>query len=194
MTDDTPSKRTDPRRVDHAPPPAFDDATPNATDDPDAALERLASMGAGAAAEPAPLPPSPAVSGYSGPSPDRPVRQMGSSQRTPRARPRPAGAPGSTRRVARIAAPIVFLIAVMAFIGIVVQSGVMGGSEEPTPTPTVTATKNATATRKYVIKSGDSMSSLAERFNTSVTTLQELNPDLSATTLVVGTTILVPKQ
>lgn len=193
MTDETPSERTDPRPVDGAPPPpAFGDATPDATDDPDAALERLASMGAGTAAEP--LPPSPAVSGYSGPSPGRPARQMGSSQRTPRARPRPAGGPGSTRHVARIAAPIIFLIAVMAFVGIVVQSGVMGGSEEPTPTPTAKATKSATATRKYVVKSGDSMSSLAERFDTSVATLQQLNPDLSTTTLVVGTTILVPKQ
>ena len=46
--------------------------------------------------------------------------------------------------VARIAAPVVFLVAVIALVGIVVQSGVMG-SDTPTPTPTVKATKTSKA-------------------------------------------------
>ena len=105
---------------------------------------------------------------------------MGSSQRTPRSRPRPAAGPRSTRIVARIAAPVVFLVAVIALIGIVVQSGVMS-SDEPTPTPTAKATKaggSTTVTKKYVVKSGDSLSSIAVRFNTTTSELQTLNPDL----------------
>ena len=120
---------------------------------------------------------------------------MGSSQRAPRSRPRPAAGPKSTRVAARIAAPIVFLIAVIALIGIVVNSGVMS-SDEPTTTPTVNATKaggSVKVTKKYVVKSGDSLSSIAVRFNTTTSELQTLNPDLG-NTLVVGTRIVVPNQ
>ena len=88
-----------------------------------------------------------------------------------------------------------FLIAVIALIGIVVQSGVMS-SDEPTPTPTVKATKaggSTSATKKYVVKSGDSLSSIAVRFNTTTSELQTLNPDIG-NTLVVGTRIVVPNQ
>jgi LysM repeat protein len=151
-------------------------------------------MGTDKAAEPAPLPPAPAVSGFSSPPAGRPARPMGSAKRTPRARTRPAGGPSSTRIVARIAAPVVFLVAVIALIGIVTQSGVLSDSPEPTATPTAKATKSTSVTKKYVVKTGDSMSSIAERFNTSVDELQALNPDLSATTLVVGTRIVVPRQ
>jgi LysM repeat protein len=96
--------------------------------------------------------------------------------------------------VARIAAPGVFLIAVIAFVGIVVQSGVLNGSTEPTVTPTAKATKNTSITKKYVVQSGDSWSSIAARFNTSIDDLQALNPELSATTLTVGVRIVVPRQ
>jgi LysM repeat protein len=94
--------------------------------------------------------------------------------------------------VARIAAPVVFLIAVIALVGIVVQSGVMSGSTEPTPT--VKSTKSTSVTKKYVVQSGDSWSSIAARFDTSVDDLQALNPELSSTTLVVGVRIVVPRQ
>jgi peptidoglycan endopeptidase LytE len=96
--------------------------------------------------------------------------------------------------VARIAAPVVFLVAVIAFVGIIVQSGVINGSAEPTVTPTVKATKATVATKKYVIQSGDSLSSIAERFGTTVDVLVTLNPDLSPTTLRVGTRIVVPRK
>jgi LysM repeat protein len=121
---------------------------------------------------------------------------MGSSRRTPKARPRPAGT-GSSRAIARIAAPIVFLVAVIALIGIVVNSGVLSGSDEPVVTPTVKATSTrggATVTKKYVVKSGDSLSSIAVRFKTSTAELQDLNPDLSGSTLQVGERIVVPAE
>ena len=74
----------------------------------------------------------------------------------------------------------------------------MGDSAEPTPTPTVKATKTkggTTArrgTRKYTVKSGDTLSGIADRFDTSISALEELNPDLSASTLAVGDKIVVP--
>ena len=188
MTDETPKKSTVRRPSDAGAAP------PGGSDDPDSALERLASMGAGKAAEPAPVPPAPAVSAYTSPPPGHPSPPMGSAQRTPGAPPRPAGRPSSTGYVARIAAPVVFLIAVIALVGIVVQSGVMDGSTEPTATPTVKATKSTSVTKKYLVQSGDSWSSIAERFNTSVDKLQALNPDLSTTTLVVGIRIVVPRK
>ena len=197
MTDETPKKRT---RRRPAPAggttPASDSAAPGAgsPDEPDAALERLASMGSDEAVRPAALPPTPAVSSYSSPPPGQPARPVESTQRTPRARPRPAGRASSNRITARVAAPVVFLIAVIALVGIVVQSGVMNDSGEPTSKPTPNATKSTSVTKKYVVKSGDSWSSIAQRFNTSVGELRALNPDLSASTLVVGVRIVVPRQ
>jgi LysM repeat protein len=145
------------------------------------------------AAGPAPLPPNPAVDSFGPPPSSRSRRPVGSSQRAPRSRPRPAASPGSTRSVARIAAPVVFLIAVIALIGIVVDSGVMS-SDKPASTPTTTTTKAGTSvTKKYVVKTGDSLSSIAVRFNTTTSELQTLNPDIG-NTLVVGTRIVVPRQ
>jgi LysM repeat protein len=96
--------------------------------------------------------------------------------------------------VARIAAPVVFLVAVIALLGIVVNSGVLS-ADEPVVTPTVKATKaGEKTTKKYVVKAGDSLSSIAVRFNTSSAELQELNPDLGGSTLRVGERIVVPAQ
>jgi LysM repeat protein len=206
VTDETPENRT--RRPRPVPP---GDAPPSsapgvAPDDPDAALRRLESMGAPRQASPSPppssfppdpLPPQPAVDSFGAPPPPRSQRPMGSSKRTAKVRPKPAGS-RSSRMVARIVAPVVFLVAVIALLGIVVNSGVMGGSDEPVTTPTVKATKTtnsgAKTTKKYVVKSGDSLSSIAVRFNTSTTELQDMNPDLSGSTLVVGQRIVVPAQ
>ena len=198
MSDETPQKRT--RR----PRPVTPDGTPPASpppggvEDPDDALRRLESMGTpGAAASPppdlGPLPPAPVIDSFGTPPPPRSQRPLGSSRRTSKApRPRTAGSKTS-RAAARVAVPIVFLVAVIALIGIVTKSGVIGGSTA-TPTPTTTSTKSGSVTKKYVIKSGDSLSSIAVRFNTSTEELKQLNPDLQdTTTLVVGTRIVVPR-
>jgi LysM repeat protein len=96
--------------------------------------------------------------------------------------------------VARIVAPVVFLVAVIALAGIVVNSGVLS-ADEPVVTPTVKATKaGGKTTRKYVVKAGDSLSSIAVRFNISTAELQDLNPELSGSTLQVGERIIVPAQ
>jgi hypothetical protein len=153
-------------------------------------------MGApGAEPGPAPLPPKPVVDAFSGPPPGRRPRPVSGAKRQPRARTRPVGGSRSTRMAARIAAPVVFLVAVIALIGIFVQSGVMS-ADEPSPTPTVQATtgSGASVTRKYVVQSGDSLSSIAARFDTTTSKLLELNPDLSGSTVIVGQRIVVPRQ
>ena len=181
MSDETPNKRT--RR----PRPVTPDGTPPASppaggvEDPDDALRRLESMGtpaktAGPSADPEPLPPAPVVDSFGTPPPPRSQRPMGSSRKSSRApRPRPAGS-RSTRMAARIAVPVVFLVAVIALVGIVVNSGVMGGSDTPTPTPTAKSTKAGSVTKKYVVKTGDSLSSIAVRFNTSTAELHPAQP------------------
>lgn len=198
MTDERPKNRT--RRPRSVPPEgaATPPVPPDAgADDPDGALRRLESMGAPVAAVPPagpdPLPPMPAVDSFGPPPVSRALRPMGSSKKTSRARPRPA-ASRSSRMVARIAAPVVFLVAVIALLGIVVNSGVLS-ADEPVVTPTVKATKaGEKTTKKYVVKAGDSLSSIAVRFNTSSAELQELNPDLGGSTLRVGERIVVPAQ
>ncbi|NLE21477.1 MAG: LysM peptidoglycan-binding domain-containing protein [Actinobacteria bacterium] len=99
---------------------------------------------------------------------------------------------------ARVAAPVVFLVAVIALIGIVVNSGVLGGGGDATPGSAATATQSGggaqTKTKKYVVHEGDSLSSIADRFGTTTTRLMELNPDLNGTTVVVGQRIVVPAK
>ncbi len=182
MTDETPEERAAAGQ-----PPLAD------PDDPDAALRRLESLGSPgtppAHTGPAPLPRDPVVDPFMEPRP------VSGAKRTPRARPRPAGGSHSSRMAARIAAPVVFLVAVIAFVGIVVNSGVM---DEPAPTPTVKATKTkaggTASAKKYVVQDGDSLSSIAVRFKTTTAELKALNPDLSGSTVVIGQRIVVPAQ
>jgi peptidoglycan endopeptidase LytE len=102
--------------------------------------------------------------------------------------------------VARIAAPVVFLVAVVVLISIVSQSGVFEGKTKPvvTPTPTATKTKSGgsvtpTEYKVYVVKSGDTLSGIAVKFNVSASEIEALNPKLSSSTLVVGAKVKVPK-
>jgi LysM repeat protein len=72
-------------------------------------------------------------------------------------------------------------------------------SDTPAPTPTVKATKTSTGTtttvtKKYVVQSGDSLSSIAQRFGTTTSEILVLNPDLSGSTVVVGQRLVVPRQ
>lgn len=205
MTDDTSQNKPRRRR------PADAAATPRprrsaadepaaaapAADDPDAALQRLESMGGSGRGRPA-SPPASSASVPAATAPTASSRPMTSATKAPRSRPRPAATSGSTRIVLRIAAPVVFLVAIIALVSIAMQSGIVGGATDvsPTPTPKVTKTKGgqstSAGTKKYAVKSGDSLSAIAARFGTSVSEIQALNPELSASTLVVGEKILVP--
>lgn len=188
-------------------------------DDPDAALERLQSLGskpsasAKSASKSASIPSRPASTpSRSGPQPSRsgpqpsgsgpqPSRSASSPSRSaspppPRVR-RPAAPRGGA---ARYIAPAVFLLAVIVMISLAVQSGVIGGDDDKaavSPTPKASVTKKATAkpstgTKVYVIKSGDTLSAIAVKFGTSVSAIQELNPDIDTSTLVVGDKIKIP--
>ena len=102
--------------------------------------------------------------------------------------------------IARIAAPAVFLVAVVVLLSIVAQSGVIGGKAEPvvTPTPAATKTKSGgnakpTGYKLYVVKSGDTLSGIAVKFGVSTSEIEALNPKISSSTLVVGTKIKIPK-
>jgi LysM repeat protein len=160
-----------------------------ADDDPLAALERLQSLTSATAAASVMDAPS---------APSRVRRPTTLSSRA--SRPRPAAAPRAGRIVARVAAPAVFLVAVVVLLSIVFQSGVIGGKVEPvvTPTPAATKTKsggNATQSgyKFYVVKSGDTLSGIAVKFGVSTSEIEALNPKISSSTLVVGTKVKVPK-
>jgi len=164
-------------------------ATPPADDDASLeALERLQALAPGA----------PVASQSPEAARLAPLRTSDTARGLLRPRTRPAAAPGTGRVVARIAAPVVFLVALIILLSITFQSGILGGAHESavTPTPTVTKTKGAHATsattRKYVVKRGDTLSAIAVRFNTTSSVIEDLNPDMSASTVVVGQKIIVP--
>jgi LysM repeat protein len=129
-----------------------------------------------------------------------PLRTSSAARDQGRPRTRPAAAPGTGRVVARIAAPVIFLVAIIILLSITFQSGILGGSSTSvvTPTPNVVKTKggNTTSatTKKYVVKSGDTLSGIAVKFNTTSSDIEALNPNMSTSTLVVGDRIIVPRQ
>jgi LysM repeat protein len=94
----------------------------------------------------------------------------------------------SPRRVwaARLIAPLAFFGAATIFI-VLIQAGLNGGSSEAATTtsvptvnaPTTTAPATNTGPRKkkfYRVKSGDTLESIAAKFNTTVDDLLALNP------------------
>jgi LysM repeat protein len=96
----------------------------------------------------------------------------------------------SPRRVwaARLIAPLAFFGAATVFI-VLIQTGLNGGSSEAGTTtsaptlsaPTTTATTTNSGPRKkkfYRVKSGDTLESIAAKFNTTVDDLLTLNPDV----------------
>jgi nucleoid-associated protein YgaU len=200
MTDDANDKQPQPRRRRRAPEDAASaaggrerGASPPAAadDDPMAALERLQSLTSATAASPvSDVPPATDAPPAGAPRPASLARRP--------SRLRPAAAPRPDRMVARIVAPIVFLVAVVILLSIVLQSGVIGGKTEPvvTPTPATTKTKGGGTSsnyKLYTVKSGDTLSAIAVKFDTTTSEIEALNPKISGSTLVVGTKIKVPK-
>jgi LysM repeat protein len=107
----------------------------------------------------------------------------------------------SPRRVwaARLLAPLAFFGAATIFI-ILIQTGLNGGSTDTTTTasPTVSAptTTAPTTTGKkkkhiYTVKSGDTLESIAAKFNTTVDDLLTLNPNVDPLALSPGEKIRV---
>src|SRR6266545_4771822 len=110
----------------------------------------------------------------------------------------PAGREMPPRRqresLARYAAPAVFLAAITVAV-LLVRAGLnrdgASGSTTAVPVSTAAATPGRKPARKpkkqfYVIESGDSFGTVAEKFGTSVEALQALNPGVSSNALTVG--------
>lgn len=99
---------------------------------------------------------------------------------------------------ARLAAPLAFFGAATIFI-ILLQAGLNGGSTDTTTTasPTVSAPTTTAPTttgkkkRVYTVKSGDTLESIAAKFNTTVDDLLTLNPDVDPLALSPGERIRV---
>ena len=97
---------------------------------------------------------------------------------------------------ARLVAPLAFFAAATVLI-LLVQSGLSAGdSENGTTLATPTgATTGATTTegprRRYRVQRGDTLESIAQKFDTTVEALIELNPDLDPLALRPGQRIRV---
>jgi LysM repeat protein len=99
---------------------------------------------------------------------------------------------------ARLVAPLAFLAAAITLI-LLVQSGLSADDSETgtraTPTTTATETGGTTTVaakrRRYRVKEGDTLESIAERFSTTVEALIELNPNIDPLALSPGQRIRV---
>lgn len=97
--------------------------------------------------------------------------------------------------VAHYAAPVAFLLGVTIAV-VLVHSALNGGGGKTTTTlgPVTTATARAATTtrasgtkkRFYVVQSGDTFGTIAEKEGISVEQLQALNPGTSSNALRVG--------
>jgi hypothetical protein len=89
-----------------------------------------------------------------------------------------------TSWIPRILAPLA-LVAVVIAVFVIVNSyddsGKSGGGET-----TVASDKKGEIPKTYVVESGDSLTSIAEKFDISVSRIERLNPDIDAQTLNEG--------
>lgn len=90
----------------------------------------------------------------------------------------------------RFLAPLA-LIAVIVAGFLVVRAADRQTDDKGTATTVTTTRKHRSTRRKskarfYVVKAGDNLTLIAERTSVPLETLQQLNPDLDASTLSVG--------
>ena len=97
------------------------------------------------------------------------------------------------RSPARLLAPLALVGFVVALLVVVNSTtgdgGSTAGSAKPAATATATPTKKQKARklrRRYVVKPGDTPSSIAEKTDVSLAQIQALNPNLDDQTLSVG--------
>lgn len=77
------------------------------------------------------------------------------------------------------------LLAVLLAVVLVVQSGT--GDEAVTPVAGATTEQTPAKGRKtYTVRSGDSLSQIAQRYDLTVDQLQELNPDVDPQAIRAG--------
>jgi len=120
--------------------------------------------------------------------------------------------PGRRRELTRFGAPALFLLAVTIAV-LLVKAGLDNGSQEQTaatptttertttaaPTTTITLTDTPTVgtttapanAQYYVIESGDTLGSIATKYDTTVDELMTLNPGIDPSALQPGQRIRV---
>lgn len=84
--------------------------------------------------------------------------------------------------VARVAAPIAFLLAVTIVV-LLVRSGLREGQVSPGGSGVVAVT---TGEQVYVVRTGDTLEAIAARFGTTARELERLNPGIDPVQLRVG--------
>ena len=98
------------------------------------------------------------------------------------------------RRISRWLAPIALIVVVGSVLAVVNNSDV-GGKDKTSSSPTITgASEGAKAKGKakrrhlriYVVKSGDTLSAIAEKTGVPLSVIERLNPDIDAQTLHAG--------
>ena len=98
--------------------------------------------------------------------------------------------------VARVAAPIIFLVAVFAIVSIAAHSGVFGGSANDAHHKSrgSASTKTAKPAHKYyVVKAGESLSQISAKTGVTISQLMELNPQITnPANLRIGLKIKLP--
>jgi LysM repeat protein len=119
-------------------------------------------------------------------APIAPVDQPVYRARPPRARKRAVWP--------RIVAPVVFLIAVVAFFAILVDAGVVGGKDDVKKDKVAPASTAKAKPKYYKVKPGDSMSVIAVKLGVSVQALEDANPNASITTLTPGEKLKIPSD
>jgi LysM repeat protein len=91
------------------------------------------------------------------------------------------------RSPARFLAPIALVAFAVALYSIVDDSGKSTGGNSKSPTASPTASTSSKSSKKkssrkkrktYTVKSGDTLSAIAEKTNVSLETLRDLNPDV----------------
>ena len=139
-------------------------------------------------------PPTAAATGRtrSRPRLSRPARDSGARRAAPDGRARAGVARPAWPR---IVAPIVLLAAVLAVVTLTVHAGLIGGQPKPAATHVTTKSSGVHTTKKYVyyrVRKGDTMSTIAAKYNISLSTLLALNPRASVSTLAIGQKLKVP--
>ena len=120
--------------------------------------------------------------------------------------------PGRRRELTRFGAPALFLLAVTIAV-LLIKAGLDNGSQDQTVAPTTTTARTTTTTptttitltdsgtgstttapanaQYYVIQSGDTLGTIASKYNTTVDELMTLNPGVDPSALQPGQRIRV---
>ena len=100
---------------------------------------------------------------------------------------------------ARLAAPVAFFAAATVLV-ILIETGLNGGSDAPTtvtiptlstPTGTAPTTTGKAKKKFYRVRRGDTLESIAAKFDTTVNDLLQLNPNVDPLALSPGQKIRV---